>query len=209
MTNPPPRTPAEQFAAILLRLSLAVDGHSTWGRLARPLALLILGRIRGVRQRFDRLVARIAAGTYTPRRPSAGPRQKPVAPRPRPPNPLPCKFGWLLPLVPEAVQYRAQLEHLFRDPAMAALMAAAPAPMARILRTLCRMLYITSPPLLASRRPPRQPGVPPTPAPAAAPKAPKPHPPNPPPHGKKVFSTPSREDRGGGWRQGRDFRRSA
>jgi hypothetical protein len=63
MTTPPPRSPAEHFAAILLRLILAIDGHSTWGRLARPLGLLIMGRIRSINQRFRRLADRIAAGT--------------------------------------------------------------------------------------------------------------------------------------------------
>ena len=39
-------------------------------------------------------------------------------------------------MLPEAVQYRAQLDHLMRDPEMLALLEAAPAPMARVLRPL-------------------------------------------------------------------------
>src|SRR5579859_4017940 len=119
-----------------------------WGRLERPLALLILDRIRGIAQRFARLATRIGAGKYMPRRPAAAPRRR-TAPRPCRPNPLPQGFAWLIKLVPEAAVYGSQLQFLFADPEMAALLEAAPASLRRPLRSLCRMLGVTPPPILA------------------------------------------------------------
>jgi len=144
-----------------------------YGPFSRPLAQLIFGRFREIKQRFDRLAARLAAGTYAPRRYHG---RKPAAdPKPRRKCPLPAKFGWLLPLVPEAVQYRAQLEHLLlRNPAMIALIAQAPAPMARILRPLCWMLRLEPPPILARPSNPRPPAKP---KPARPKPAPQPQPP--------------------------------
>jgi hypothetical protein len=166
-----PNAATAGFATILLWLIRAVDTQKFVGRLAVPLSILIFGRIKAVRQRFDRLVARLAAGTYVPRH--AAPRRQPASRAPRRPNPLPHKSGWLLALVPEAVQYRAQLEHHLRDPEMAALLAAAPAPMARVLRPLCWWLGITPPAILSGRRAarPKPPAAPPR-RPAAAPAAP-------------------------------------
>ncbi len=164
MSNPP-RTPAECFATIILWLSRALDGHSTWGRLSRPLALLILNRLREINQRFARLAARITAGKYVPRRPPDTPRRREKR-KPRGPNPLPQGFAWLVKLVPEAAVYGSQLQNLLAEPEMAALLAAAPTAMRRPLRSLCRMLGVAPPPILAL--PPR---APPTPRP------PKPGPP--------------------------------
>jgi hypothetical protein len=70
--------------------------------------------------------------------------------------------------VPEAVGYRSQLEAPFRDPAMAAPMAAAPASLSRPLRSLCRMPGLRPPPILVV--PAR------CKAASAAPRAPPPHP---------------------------------
>ena len=78
-----------------------------------------------------------------------------------PSNPLPQKFGWLLKLVPEAVGYRSQLENLLRDPEMAALLAAAPTAMRRPLRSLCRMLGLPPPEILALPPRPKPPPPPP------------------------------------------------
>ena len=125
--------------------------------------MLILERIKGINQRFARLAARVAAGRYMPRRRALAPRRTPATPSQRRTE-LPQSVGWLLKLVPEAVAYRAQLEHLFRAPEMAALMQAAPAPLRRPLRSLCRMLGVTPPPILATPRPPA------TPAPEAEPQ---------------------------------------
>ena len=131
----PTRTPAERFANILRCLTQAVVVRSHFG-LSSLLIGLIVDRIREIKQRFARLAALIREGKYVPRR--FAPRRKPAEtrPRPGPPNKLPRKFGWLLKLVPEAVGYRSQLEHLFRDPAFSALLAAAPTSLGRPLRSL-------------------------------------------------------------------------
>jgi hypothetical protein len=138
-----------------------------------PLALigLITDRIRRAKQLFARVAARVAAGLYIPRHRAAAPRP---GQKPPPPDRLPRNFGWLLKLVPDSVGYRSQLENLLRDPEMAALLAAAPVPMARALRPLCRMLGLPPPPILAP--PPRKP----RPKRAKAAAAPQP-PPRPPP----------------------------
>ncbi len=171
MTNPP-RTPAECLATILRWLSLAVDGHSTWGRLERPLALLILDRLRTINQAFARLAARIGAGKYAPRRPADAPRQGENR-KPRGPNKLPQGFAWLVKLVPETAVYGSQLQVLFADPAMAALLAAAPGPIGRPLRSLCRMLGVAPPPILAPPPAVRPRTRPPKPERPPAPPRPK------------------------------------
>jgi hypothetical protein len=163
----PPRTPAECFAALLTWLTRAVAARMGGEQLALSLIALIVERLRRIKQRFAYLAARVCDGLYTQRRRSARPPRRPGQPPP-PPDRLPQKFGWLLPLVPEAAGYRSQLEHLLRDPEMAALLAAAPAPLRRPLRSLCRMLGVTPPPILALPAPPPAPPA----APAAKPQAP-------------------------------------
>ena len=126
-----------------------------------PLIALIVERLRRIKQRFAYLAARVGDGLYVPRRRAALPRRRPGQPPP-PRNPLPQKFGWLLPLVPDAVGYRSQLEHLFRDPEMVALLAAAPTAMRRPLRSLCWMLRLPPPPILSPPprpKPPRGPAA--------------------------------------------------
>ena len=158
MPIPPPRAPAESFATLLRCLGQAVVAMMGGERLSLQVIALIMGRIREINQGFARLAASLAAGTYKPRRYHG---RKAAAPRPRRRSLVPQNFGWLLPMVPQAVQYRAQVEHLLlRDPAMAALIQAAPAPMARILRPLCWMLRLEPPPILAL---PRRAAVPPRP----------------------------------------------
>jgi hypothetical protein len=182
----PPPTPAEPFATILLWLCRAVAARIAAG-LPGPLIVLIVARLHHINQRIAHLAARIHAGRYARRR--SAPRRSPATRRPRRPNPLPHEFGWLLKLVPESVAYRAQLEHLLRDPEMAALLAAAPAAMARPLRSLCWMLRLSPPPILAPIPAAPQPALPqpalpqpapPPAAPATAPASPPRPPPSPP-----------------------------
>ena len=199
MPVPPPRSLAERFASVVRGLTHAAVTEGLLGRLANPLVALITTRMGEIKQHFDRLAARVAAGTYRPPRPSATPRQKPAAPRPLRPSEqqrnsqravirqwgtLPRTYGWLLTLVPEeryrlaVAGCRSHLEFLFRDPEMLALMQAAPASLRRPLRSLCWMLRVAPPPILAPRRrPPR-----PRPAAPARPESRKPrHRTDPPP----------------------------
>ena len=149
MPNPQP-TAAERFARFLLHLIQGVAARSGAG-LPFPLIALIGTRIRLIKQSIARLAARVAGGTYAPRR--SGPRRGSESPKPRQPSKLPQKFGWLLPLVPDAVVWRSQLERLFQDPEVVALLAAAPASLGRPLRSLCWMLCLRPPDILAP--PPR------------------------------------------------------
>jgi len=171
----PPPTPAENFAALLTGLSRAVAAMSGGDRLSYFLIGLIIERIRPIKQAFARLVAGLAAGTFSPRR--YAPRRKPTQRRPRGESPLGLKFGWLRPLVPDINGFRAQLENLLRDPEMAALIATAPATLSRPIRSACWMLGLRPPPLL---KPPARRAAKPA-APPPPPPAPKPPPAPPPP----------------------------
>jgi hypothetical protein len=168
----PPRTPEKCFATLLAWLGRAVAARSGGDQLSYALIGLIIDRIRGIKQRFARLAARIRDGRYAVR--SVAAPQRPAA-KPRRPNKLPQTFGWLLKLVPDAVGSRSQLEHLFRDPGMADLMEAAPASMRRPLRSLCRMLGVPPPKILALPEKPRKPRK--TPPAPEAPPPPRPEPP--------------------------------
>jgi len=141
----PSRTPAECFATLIAWLSRSVGAMSGGDRLSHLLIGQIIDRLRGIKQRFVRLAARIDAGRYARR---VAPHRRAATPRRA--DPLPKTFGWLLPLVPDAIAFGAQLEDLFRDPAMTALMQAAPASLGRPLRSLCRMLGAPTPPILAA-----------------------------------------------------------
>jgi hypothetical protein len=159
MPTPPPCPPAERFVALLMEVTRAVASRTGWA-LTLTLIALIATRLRGIKWRFLRLAARLDAGTYKPRVPLEKPADRP---RPAPPrDPLPRTFGWLRPLIPETVAFAGQLDALLRDPDMAALMAAAPAPMRRPIRSLCRMLGVRPPPVLDIPRPARPPRVPAT-----------------------------------------------
>ena len=171
----PPRSPAECFDTLVAWLSRAVVARMGGGLLSQLVIGHIIDRLRGIKQGFARLAARIAAGTYRPRR--ATPRGPLATPRPRPPDRLPRTFGWLIPLVPDATGYRSQLEFLLRDPGFAALLAAAPASLGRPIRSLCWMLRVTPPEILAPPKRPRKPPKPreprqPRPAPLPPPRPP-------------------------------------
>jgi hypothetical protein len=176
-------TPAQAFATWQLYLCQALAARIFPGGLSNALVALIIAKIRTLAQRFARVAGRVAAGTYRPRRRSTNPR-KTTPNAPRRPSPLPLRRNWLLPLLPDAAAYGCQLENLFRDPEMAALLAAAPEAMARILRPLCWMLAATPPPLLARPRPAAPP------APEATSQAPPPAAPSPPVRAAKPASPP-------------------
>jgi hypothetical protein len=154
----PHSAPAERFAALLRWLGYALDTRYHAGILAAPLFILLQNRIRVIKLRFVRLAARLAAGNFVPRK-SSGPR--PGRPQGRK-NLLPSGPCWLIKMVPEAAASASQLRILLADPEMAALLAAAPASAGRPIRSLCRMLGVEIPPILApppSTRPkkPRKP----------------------------------------------------
>jgi len=145
---------------LLFWLGKAVDSQYLVGRLAAPLMVLILDRLRGIKHTVARLAARIRAGRYTPRRLGQRP---PVQRKPRGPNKLPQGAAWLIRLVPEAAASASQLRLLLADPDMAALLAAAPSALARPLRSLCRMLDVAPPSILPAPPARPRPKAPPRP----------------------------------------------
>ena len=146
VTDAPP-APAERLRQLLNWLSMAVDSRAHTGQLARPLVALIVHRLILMRQAIARAIARMASGKTSPRK-SGGPRP---GRRAGTPNRFPTNPAWLIKLVPAAAAAASQLRHLFTDPEMAKLLAAAPASMLRPLRSLCRMLDVELP----IPRPPR------------------------------------------------------
>lgn len=146
MPTPPLQPPAERFAIVLSCLSKAVMARTGWS-LTLQLISQIVERIRGIKQRFRRIAAQLQAGTYVPR--ESGRRRSPSVRKPRQPNKLPHQAGWFLKLLPEAMGLRSQLDSLLRDPEMVALLEAAPTAMRRAIRSICHMLRIPPPEILA------------------------------------------------------------
>jgi hypothetical protein len=178
----PPPTVVERLGTMLVRVVMDICGRVSWGGISPAASFLLGTRLGAIKQRIDRIVASIRAGTYKPRRRSDKPRTRgsPSVRQPRPPSALPAKFGWLMPLIParkeeywHANGVRAGLESLLAEPEMVALVGAAPASLGRPLRSLCWALRLKPPPYLA---PPKRP------APhAAAPRVAKPRVPRPAP----------------------------
>ena len=173
MTTPTP-TPSvvELLGAMLVRVVMDICGRVSWGGITQPQSSLLYMRLNGIKRRIDRIVARIRAGTYKPRRRTGKPRARASPREPRPPSPLPAKFGWLMPLIPRrkeeywhANSLRGTFELQLNHPEMMALVEAAPVSLGRPLRSLCWAFRLEPPPFLA--RPRRTPPPPPEPPPAA------------------------------------------
>ncbi len=76
------------------------------------------------------------------------------------------QFGWLEQVLPDVAMLRGNLLSQLRDPAMVALIQAAPVPLIPPLRSICWMLKLKPPPILALPKRPKAP----------RPEAPKPQP---------------------------------
>lgn len=172
---PPPACPRQASArpdqgAVVLRFGQSVGGllamifRLIGLRAAAPVPLVDLHRyIVRIRQRFERLIARLAAGTppriYPPR-----PVGAEVKPRNNPRLRLPTRKGWFGTLLGHnGRNFASQVQHLLNEPDVAALLA--PSPQAhRLLRPFCRLLGIAPaciPPLpRRTRKPPPQPRPP-------------------------------------------------
>ena len=150
-----PPTPLQRVAFLVNHLMRIIGvlylGSPQGGRIPRPLLALANQRLAAFREQFARLAASILAGTYRPRRFTPRPG---IAPgKPRTETPL-RRQGWLADHLPGAVAapLRGDLLHLLEDPETQALIAAAPAEMARLFRPLCWMLKLKPPQILARRR---------------------------------------------------------
>ena len=158
MPSPPLNPAAERFARLVMWLVHAVAKMSGGDRLSYSFIALIVTRLRDIKLRVTQIAEQLAAGTFRPRKPSSSPRKKPESKKPRTAKKLPCRAAWLLRLVADAAGSRSQLEYLFRDPEMMALIAAAPEALGRPLRSLCWMLGCPPPDIIAPakrERPPR------------------------------------------------------
>ena len=167
----PAAHPASEVArildAILTPLLLLINARFP---LLGTLFLPLHARINRARQRLIRLLTRLATGRYP--NPRAA---RPGRPGGTLPIRLPQRHAWVIgTLGYQAAGYASQLEHLLRDPATLAVLAAAPpharAAAARTLRPLCHMLGIPLPLIL---QPPSRPAAPPKPAPEKPPRAPR------------------------------------
>jgi hypothetical protein len=182
-STPPPQTVVERLGGMLNMLVKDLGARVAAGRISMALNIFLCHRLIGLRIRICAIVARIRAGTYVPRRSSGRPRAPATVPRqPPPPGPVRQSFGWLMPLIParkeeywHANGVRSVFESLLEDPEMVALIQAAPVTLGRPLRSICWMLRLKPPPILAPprrRSRPPAPENPATPAPSASPKAP-------------------------------------
>ena len=165
------------FAAIVALAAHAFLRDPVRIRLTIP----IWTRLNRVARRFERLMARIAAGTFRPSRPRRTPRTpRPAGHADANPHPyahkLPSGNGWLRSALSyQGAGYAAQLDHLLTQPETAALLAQCPQA-ARILRPICQMLGIW-PTIRAPRKRkppcPRQPRAAPSPRPPSPPREPR------------------------------------
>ena len=149
------------FAATILGLCAVVAQHCVahrflfrslaepQGRPSGPFANLLVGRLRRLIRRFDRLLVRFRAGKLAApagrRNPGARERC-----RPEPPPRLPSGHAWLVHLIAwKAAATGSHLQHLLAtNSEIATLIEAAPKQMGRILRPLSRMLGFPLPPAL-------------------------------------------------------------
>jgi hypothetical protein len=146
--NPPfPLTLTDRFALIISALHAAVAARIKCPPVTAEIIVFVCARLKRIAREFERLAARIRAGTYVARSPvtrragGAGSRRgasivmlhynlglPPWAP------------GWLHRIAPgDAGGAACALRNLLSDPEMAAVIAAVPR-MRRILNPLCFML---------------------------------------------------------------------
>ena len=157
--SPLPTDPVERFALIIRGMLRMMEMQSVGNRVAGRLISLVWLRVRRIGAEFERLVARLRAGTLPPprvRRPAAWSRPGGVAAS-APASAERLRLAGAAGAEPRD-DLRQLLQHLLSDPDMAALVAAAPRQMGRLLRPLCWMLRVDAKGLLPPRpRPPARP----------------------------------------------------
>jgi len=158
-------TPIERIATVFgwivasVRRGLATNAARLEGPVQVALYNMINQRLNQTRDRLIRLAERLQTGwVYVPR--PYAPRQIPTRP-PREPNPLTTGSHWLLRAGPGPDMGAAndQLYHLLHQPEIVAILAAAPVPAWRIVRSVCWALGVRKPAILGPSKPPK-PGKP-------------------------------------------------
>lgn len=175
--NPAPLPPELLAAAPGLARQVGIILHALGALIARGLLRdpLRVGHINALWSyinrtviRFERVMARLAAGSLRPAAPRPGRASSGSSP-----VRLPTARAWLvIALRHDAAGHASQLRHVLDRPETAALLAAAPQAV-RLLRPLCHLLGLDHPLL---KPPPR-----PAPAPRPRRPAPSPAPPEPDP----------------------------
>ena len=157
----------DAFAAIIRALCGGLAGrYARPNNFPQPLFVALHTFLSSRIRRFASLVARVRAGTIRIRPPRPRLLRSGSARPPRPPAYyLSHRRGWLLPVIPGAIAYASQLNHLLAQPDMAELIARAPT-LGRLLRPLAHMLAMDLPAALQRPAPVR----------AARPKPEKPKP---------------------------------
>ena len=138
LTQDPVEASALDLARRVGLILAALVALISWRLLCQPrLAALIVplgARLNRAAQRFERLMARLAAGALP--KPHASGRHD----GPRSANTIPTGRGWLVvALGSQGAAYAFQLQTLLAEPAAAELLARAPT-VQRIIRPLARML---------------------------------------------------------------------
>ena len=165
---------AGRLDAIFAAIALVVAAHF---RILGPWTSPIWARFNRANRRLQALLAHLAAGRLP--RPHAPRERRPSTPDPMNPAPLlplPRAWAWLVRKIGyRAAGYGAQLQYLLDDPAMLAVIVAAPTA-GRTLRPFCRLLGVTLPAVLQLPPRKRKPH-----SPQARPAQPRPKPPRPKP----------------------------
>jgi len=184
--HPPaaPLTPVQRLAGLMTHIALTLAGRVSWTTLPPLLVGRVTERFRRFKLRIERIASLVREGRYKPRNRPTPPR--PAAPGARTPpstDPAMRTFGWLGQILPDMPPLRGGLLSVLRDPEMEALIRAAPIPVIPPLRSLCRMMGLPPPPILALPRKPNAPKAPKSPEALAAPaedrQTPEPAPPKP------------------------------
>jgi len=163
MNAPTPPSPAlagaPLFAEALARIVGSIIGYifPRYHALG-PIAIHVHNRISRGNLRIQRLMARLAAGTWSARKPRAK-SPKSAAERPKTPY-ISRRFGWLGQKYDYFIRgYFGQLEHLLNTPDTIALLEAAPPEairsLGRTLRPLCHIFGVTPPKILQVEKPRR------------------------------------------------------
>jgi len=173
--QPAPTLPGvvERLGGFLRHIGLTLAGRVSWTTLSPLLVARVCKRFRLIKWRFERIEALVSKGEYKPRRRSIHSSGGARKPPPPPPDPRMRKFGWLEQVLPDVAMLRGGFLSQLRDPRMVALIEAAPVALIPPLRSICWMLKLKPPPLLAlpkrpapSAEPPSPPAAPCRPTPA-------------------------------------------
>ena len=134
---------SQRFADVIGLLCAKVAARGGRDHAVGPLVMVVWGYLSRLRQRFDRLLVRMAAGErQAPARVRTG--RALAGDKDRADVMLPRGRGWLILFAQECAQMGELVRMVADDPAMAEVLAAFPSAR-RIFRPLCRALAVPCP----------------------------------------------------------------